>query len=306
MSVTIYDIADRAGVSIATVSRVFSGRGAVAERTRRRVFAVAEELGYKPNASARSLARRKTRVVAAVVPMLTSYFFMELVRGVQDRLREDDYDLLVYTLRTPDRADGQLSRAAQRGRADGVLLCSIHPQEEEARMLHDSGLPVVLVDAAHAEFDCVCVNNREGGYLATKHLLDRGFRRIAFLAPDATSVPGLERRAGYEAALREDGVEVDEALVISGPEKDYDGYSPEAGYRAMRELLARDGRPEAVFAASDAQALGALKAVREAGLRVPDDLALIGFDDIQTSDYAGLSTLQQPTYEMGRVAAGKL
>lgn len=306
MAVTIYDIAERAGVSIATVSRVFSGQGRVAERTRQRVFAVAREIGYEPNASARNLARQTTEVVAAVVPMLTSYFFMEVIRGVQDRLSEAAYDLLVFTSRAPEEVDAQLGRATQRGRADGLLLCSTPLTDERARQLQSADLPVVLVDSAHPDFDSVSVNNRAGGQAATQHLLDQGYERIAHIAPNPISVPGLERRAGYEDALREAGLDVDERLIVTSDEAEQHGFTREAGYDAMQELLRRPQRPDAVFAASDVQALGALRALREAGLRVPEDVALIGFDDIRTSAYVGLSTMSQPMYEMGKVATDKL
>lgn len=306
MAVTIYDIAKQAGVSIATVSRVFSGNTRVASATRERVFAVAEALGYEPNVSARSLARKSTQLVAAVVPMLTSYFFMEVIRGVQDRLAESDYDLLVFTSRSPEHVDAQLIRAAQKGRADGLLLCSTPLTPDRAESLKASGSPVVLVDSVHPDFDSVAVNNREGGYTAAKHLIAQGYERIALIAPNSVSVPGVERRTGYEDALREAGRAVDDRLVVTSEDEEQHGYTREAGYAAMQRLLRLPQPPDAVFAASDVQALGALKAIREAGLRVPDDIALVGFDDIRTSAYVGLSTLSQPMYEMGKVAIDKL
>ena len=306
LSVTIYDLAEHAGVSIATVSRVFSGHGRVAEGTRARVFAAADKLGYEPHVSARSLARKHTQLVAAVVPMLTSYFFTEVIRGVQDRLALSDLDLIVFASRSPEHVDGQLARALQKGRADGLLLCSTPLTPERAAALRAASSPVVLVDSAHPDFDSVSVNNREGGYTATRHLIEQGYARIALIAPNAISRPGAERRAGYEDALREAGRSVDERLIVVSEALEQHGYTREAGYAAMQALLTRPGRPDAVFAASDVQALGALKALREAGLRVPHDVALVGFDDARTSAYVGLSTLSQPMCEMGQVALDKL
>ncbi|MDX1420463.1 MAG: LacI family DNA-binding transcriptional regulator [Rubricoccaceae bacterium] len=307
MSATIYDLAERAGVSIATVSRVFSGRGKVSDQTRKRVFAAAEELGYEPNVAARNLARKSTQLVSVVVPMLTSYFFMEVIRGIQDRLVQDDYDILVFAAHALERIDGQLERALLKGRADGLLLCSTPLTAERAEGLAGARNPVVLADAHHAAFDSVSVDSREGGYAATRHLLAQGYERIAHIAPIAVSVPGEARRAGYEAALRDAGRDADPDYVVTAdPDAERHGYTIEAGYEAMQALLALPTPPDAVFAASDMQALGALQAIREAGLRAPDDVALVGFDDIQTSGYAGLSTLRQPMYEMGHVAADKL
>ena len=306
MSVTIYDIAEQAGVSIATVSRVFNQHPRVSDRTRERVFEVAERLDYQPHVSARSLARQNTNLISAVVPMMTSYFFMEVIRGLQDRLDESAYDLLVYASRTLGKVDGQLARAAQKGRADGVLLCSTPLTEKRLDRLQTAATPVVLVDSFHPDVDSVSVDNRRGGAIAARHLLDLGRERIGLILPHLDSVPARDRRSGYFDAFQEAGREVNEALIVEcGEERDH-GYSREAGYEAMRELLARGPRPDAVFAASDVQALGALKAIREAGLHAPEDIALVGFDDIRTSAYVGLSTLRQPMYEMGKLAIEKL
>ena len=312
MAVTIYDIADQARVSIATVSRVFNGHPRVSEDTRRRVFRVAESLGYEPHASAQSLARQNTKLISAVVPMMTSFFFMEVLRGLQDRLDESDYDLLVYASRTLDRVDGQLLRALQRGRSDGLLLVSIPVTSERARRLAAGRLAVVLVDSFHEGFDSVSVDNRRGGAVAVRHLLDRGHTRIGLILPVEESVPARDRRAGYEQALTEAGHPVDEALVVAADwDHDQHGYTRFAGYRGMQTLLERfEGRPEdrptAVFAAADVMALGALRALRDAGLRVPGDVEVVGFDDVASSAYVGLTTLRQPMYEMGKMAIEKL
>lgn len=306
MPVTIYDIAEQAGVSIATVSRVFSGRARVAEQTRERVFAIASDLGYEPNVSARSLARQSTQVICAVMPMLASYFFMEVIRGVQDHLADQGYDLLVYASASPDRVDSQFERALQPGRADGLLVCSTPLQAEQVKRLSESGYPVALVDWAHPDFDSVAINNIEGGYAAVRHLLELGRERIALIMPHAESVPGIERRLGAERMLREAGLTLDPAMVVTSTETQRHGYTSDDGYAAMQTLLSRSPRPDAVFASSDEQALGALKAIRGAGLRCPEDIAVIGFDDIRTSGYVGLSTLSQPMAEMGKAAADKL
>ncbi|MEM8556870.1 MAG: LacI family DNA-binding transcriptional regulator [Bacteroidota bacterium] len=307
MSVTIYDIADRAGVSIATVSRVLNRHPRVSEKTRARVFSVAEELGYQPHVSARSLARQNTQLVAAVVPMMTSYFFMEVIRGIQDRLASSEYDLLVYASRSMEAMDDQMRRAAQKGRADGVLVCSTPLDDRQVDYLSSVDVPCVLVDAFHGAFDSVSVDNRRGGYVATQHLLAQGYRRVALIMAHPHSVPARDRREGYEAALAEAGLDLDSQLVHTSADDDtMHGYTRESGYTAMNALLALPDPPDAVFAASDVQALGALKALREAGLRAPSDLALCGFDDIRTSAYVGLSTVRQPMYEMGKLAVEKL
>jgi LacI family transcriptional regulator len=306
VSVTIYDIAEEARVSIATVSRVLNDHPRVSDATRRRVFRVAERLGYEPHASAQSLARQATRLIAAVVPMLTSYFFMEVIRGLQDRLAESGYDLLVHASRSVEDVDRSLERALPRGRADGLLLVSTPLTVERALRLARSHAPVVLVDSAHPDFDSVSVDNRRGGYEATRHLLDLGHRRIGLVMPSAASVPAAERRAGYADALAEAGLAVDGALVFAAEGEERHGYTRRAGYEAMRRLLALPERPTAVFVAADVMALGAQYAAREAGVAIPADLALVGFDDVEPSAYVGLTTLRQPMYEMGQLAIEKL
>ena len=310
MPTTIYDIAEGAGVSIATVSRVLNGNPRVSDDTRRRVLEVARDLGYAPHASAQNLARKHTRLVSAVVPMMTSAFFVEVLRGVQDHLDATDYDLLVYASRTLDRIDGQLARATQRGRADGLLVVSTPLTDARARALEASGQPVALVDAYHADLDSVTVDNRWGGAVATQHLLDRGHRRIGLLMPAEASGPATRRQSGYLDALALAGVPADPALTVAADwDHEHYGYTRFAGYRAMQVLLERSGpseRPTAVFAAADVMAFGALRAAREAGLAVPGDLEVVGFDDIEPSAYAGLTTLRQPMTEMGRLATEML
>jgi LacI family transcriptional regulator len=306
VAITIYDIAEKAHVSIATVSRVFNNHPRVQEETRRRVVEVARSLGYQPHVSARSLARQNTNLISAVVPMMTSYFFMEVMRGFQDRMEESAFDLLVFASRTLDNVDSQLGRALQKGRADGTLLCSTPLTSQRVARLKASGCPLVLVDSHHPDFDSISVDNRKGGYEATRHLIESGRSRIGLIMADPRSVPAADRRSGYVEAHVEAGRQVEDAFTWTAEEPRMHGYDKETGYVAMKALLAGRRRPDAVFVASDVQALGAMRAIREAGLRVPDDMAIVGFDDISTSAFVGLTTLRQPMYEMGKLAVEKL
>lgn len=302
---TIYDIAEQADVSIATVSRVFNGHPRVSHDTRARVLAVADALGYQPHVSARSLARRRTQLLSAVIPFMANYFFVEVLQGLQDRLARSEFDLLVYTSNALDDVDVQLARAVQRGRAAGVIVFSMPLPEARARRLKDSRQPVVLVDCVHPEFDSISVNNELGGYLAVRHCAEQGHDRIGLLMANPESIPARQRRQGYERALRERGLPLCEDLVVFSSSDYEDGYSEHDGYECMQALLAAATPPTAVFAVSDLQALGALRALREAGLRAPDDVALVGFDDIVVSEYVGLTTLRQPMRQMGELAVEK-
>ena len=309
---TIYDIAEQARVSIATVSRVLNGSPRVSELTRGRVLDVARQLGYQPNASAQNLARQNTRVVAAVVPAMTSPFYMEVLRGVQDRLDASDYDLVVYTSRTLDKVDGALGRAVRRGTSDGLLLLSTPVTEARAELLRAAG-PVVLVDVAHDAFDAVAVDNRRGGAEAIRHLAARGHARIGVVLPDRDSVPAQERLAGARDELAARGLEADDRLVVWADwDHNQHGYTRNAGYLGMQTLLERfaddpAGAPTAVFVAADVLALGALRAAREAGLDATSTaFDMVGFDDIASSAYVGLTTMRQPMAEMGTHAAERL
>ena len=312
MAVTIYDIAEEARVSIATVSRVFNRHPRVSEDTRRRVFRVAERMGYEPHSGAQSLARKGTNLISAVVPVMTSFFFMEVLRGAQDRLDPSPYDLLVYPSRTFDGVDAQLTRALQRGRSDGLLLVSVPPTPDRVGRLESAGQAAVLVDAHHEAFDSISVDNRWGGRVAAEHLIGRGHDRVGLLLPVAGNRPGDDRRAGYHDALCAAGREPDPDLVVAADwGHGVGGFTRYAGYRAMQALLDRFAdrpaqRPTAVFVAADVMAFGALRAAREAGLRVPGDLEVVGFDDVDASAYVGLTTLRQPMAEMGDLAMEKM
>jgi len=302
MGVTIYDIAAQADVSIATVSRVFNGSPRVSESTRARVEGVADALGYRPHALAQGLARKSTGVVSAVIPVLTNDFYMEVLRGIQDAVCARGLDLLVYSALMPEEVDSQLGRALQRGRADGMLLLSTPVDDVRAAQLEAGHQPIVLVDAAHPAFDSFTVDNVEGGYLAARHLIDAGYQRVALLSVSPEPPPARERREGYERALRESGRTPE---VYASAHRPY-GFSEEAGYEVMQEIIAGGNLPDALFAASDLQAPGVLSALQDAGLSAPADIALVGFDDVRVATFARLSTIRQPMYTMGHAAADRL
>lgn len=305
MGITIYDIAREADVSIATVSRVFNESPRVSAYTRERVLAVARRLDYQPHASAQNLARRRTHLISAVIPVMANYFYMEIIRGMQDALAGSDYDLIVYAAPKPESVSSQLERAAQRGFSEGLIVLSTPLSEGRVRRLKTSKRPVVLVDAVHPDFDSISMDNRKGGFMATRHLVDQGFARVAHVTITPEAPPAAERRRGYEEALAATGRNVDDTLVAAVDTQPI-GFAEESGYEATAKLLARRPPPDALFVASDVQAIGALQAIREAGLSVPGDVAIVGFDDVPVSQYVGLTTLRQPTYEMGTLAVEKL
>ncbi len=312
-SVTIYDVAEKAGVGIGTVSRVLNRSQRLAPDTRARVLKVMSELDYRPHAFAQGLAKKKTFAIAAIVPFFTGYFYVELLKGIQQAVSKHKYDLILYSADDLKKTGSYIRRTLYERRVDGVLLFSLRIPEKYGDEFQRRKLPLVLVDAFHPAHDSITVNNKEGAYQAVRHLIGLGHRCIAIVNGHLASVPAQERLAGYQRALAEAGLQVPASFVISSDELGgeamvlNDGFNKQAGYLAMRRLLeANEKRPSAVFMSSDIQAMGAIKAVREAGLRMPDDIAMVGFDDIELAEYLGLTTIKQPMFKMGEQAVDRL
>jgi DNA-binding LacI/PurR family transcriptional regulator len=296
---TIRDVARHAGVSVATVSRVLNDSPLVVEPTRERVRAAVEELGYRLNATARNLSIGRAAAIGVIVPFLTSPSVIERVRGVVERLRaRPGYDLLLFDVEVPEQRASAMRDLARGDRVAGLLVISLSVADEDVDALD---LPVVLVDAAHARLPRVVIDNVHGGTLAAEHLLAKGHRRIGFVGDLPTNAYGFtsseDRRRGFRAALSGAGVEPLERLGPHGRE--------EAGALAA-ELLALPDPPTAIFAASDLQAIGVLKTAEKLGARVPEDVAVIGFDDVDLAEIVGLTTIRQPLRAGGALAADLL
>lgn len=303
---TIYDIAKEAKVSIATVSRAFNNHPRVSSKTRKRIFEIAERHNYRPNVSAQNLARQNTYVISAIVPMMTSMFFMEVIRGIQGRLENQNFDLNILPVLSPEQSPQQLERALQRGRSDAVLLFSTWITDEQAEWISSFKQPLVLVDSNHPRFDSISVDNRRGGYLATQHLLASGYENIGLVAANPESVPSRERIIGYQQALVQHGLKVRKMNMVESKDMRLHGFSEESGYEDAKRLLMQSGSLDAIVVTSDVQALGVMRALREAGLRIPQDVALIGYDDVRLAAYTRLSTIRQPMYNMGYMAIDHL
>ena len=307
MSVTIYDIAREANVGIGTVSRVFNNHPSVSDETRSRVLQVAKRLDYHPHPYARGLARKRTNSILAVVPFFTSFFFVEVLQGVQAKLAELDCDMILYGVNHPDQVGASLRRNSARNRVDGILFFSMKLPPESAEQYQSLKTPLVLVDTYHPDFDSLSVENIQGAYAATKHLISLGHRNIGMLNANLESVPARERLQGFQMAMKESDLTPNPRFVKRSASPHLDGFTREVGYELMKEFLQLGSdMPSAIVVASDIQAVGALAALQEAGLRCPEDVALIGFDDIIIAGSLGLSTMRQPMYEMGSLAIEKL
>lgn len=307
MAITIYDIAREAKVGIGTVSRVFNNHPSVSEGTKKRVREVADRLNYQPHHYARGLARKRTDSILAIIPFFTTFFFTEVLQGVQSKLGEMDCDLILYGVNHPDQVDASLRRNAFRGRVDGVLFCSMKMPPQFAEQYLNLKIPVVLIDTYHKNFDSLSVENVKGAHTATEHLIRMGHRRIGMLSANLESVPARERLQGFRDAMREAGLQIDPSLIKHSASASLDGFTRDCGYRLMKEFIVmKSARPTAIVVSSDIQAIGALEAMQEDNICCPEDIAIVGFDDIELASHLGLTTVRQPMYQMGTLAAEKL
>lgn len=305
--VTIYDIAREASVGIGTVSRVLNNHPSVTPETRNRVKEVAKRLNYQPHTYAQRLARRQSETISAIIPFFTNYFFIEVLQGVQDRITQLGYDLVLYGVNNVDQVESYLSRALQRGKVDGILFFSMKLPEKIIPRLKETVLPIVLVNTTSQDFDSITVANAEGAYAATTHLIELGHRKVGLVNAELVSAPAIERLQGYKRALENHGITFSPALVKTGKNTKQDGFNREAGYEAMIDFIKTGSEmPRAFFVSSDIQAMGAIAALSENGLKVPDDVAIVGFDDIELARHIRLTTMRQPMYQIGVLALDRL
>jgi LacI family transcriptional regulator len=297
----IRDVAERAGVGVGTVSRVLNDSPGVARVTRERVRAVVDELGYRPSAAARRLSLGRTMTLGVIAPFFTRPSVVERLRGIDDVIGESHYDLMLFNVETREQRAAALTRFARRDRVDGVIVISLPLADAEVRALGRDGVRAVVVDGAHRSLPHVTIDDVEGGRLATRHLLEAGHRRVAFVGDREGNPFGFgssqRRLEGMSQVLRDAGLELPEELVRRGPH----GRVP--AQAMTTELLALACPPTAIFAASDVQALGVLDVAAESGVPVPGALSVVGFDDIELADAAGLTTVRQPLRESGRAGA---
>jgi LacI family transcriptional regulator len=299
LSVTIKDVARQASVSVATVSRALNGHENVADAVRTRVLAVARELRYSPHHAARSLSSRRTNTIGVVLPDLYGEFFSELMRGVDQVARDHGQHLLVSSYHGNPQEQAEALRT-MRGRVDGLLLMS--PYADDAGRLSEHLVPtqpVVLINsqAQDLELPALTIDNRRAAGEMVRHLAEGGRQRIAFIAGPSDNFDARDRRTGYLDALRA-------ALPGAAPWVIDGDFSEASGHAAAQRLLESETRPDAVFAANDMMALGCLFALQQAGVDVPADIAVAGFDDIPLARYAhpSLTTMRVDIAGLGAQA----
>jgi LacI family transcriptional regulator, galactose operon repressor len=302
--VTIKQVAREAGVSIATVSRVWNGTAPVSAPARRRILAVARRLRYVPHVGAQSLITRRTRTVGVLLPELYGEFFSELLRGVDRSARHHGYQVLVSGFHG-DPAELEAGLRATRGRVDGLLAVTPDLTARRIARIVPDGLPVVMVASSArggSPFDTIGIDNAGGAAAVVRHLVALGHRRIAFVKGPERNADARERLEGYRRAVRAVGAEAAPSLEIEGD------FREESGGRAAVTALGLDPRPSAMFAANDAMAIGALASLHDAGIAVPGGMALVGFDDVPLARFVTppLTTVKVSMEELGRRAMERL
>jgi LacI family transcriptional regulator len=303
MKSNIKEVARRAGVSIATVSRVFNRSSLVTKETSDRVMRIARQLKYSPNASARSLSMKKTYTFVVLFPDLHGEFFSEVIRGADQTAQKNSYNMLLSSAH--NSADEIISGLnAMRGRVDGLIIMSPHISAHALNSTLPKSLPVVLLNCVidDTSFDSIVVDNFNGSYEIVKHLLMHDHHRIAVIKGVEGNYETGERLRGYRYAVAMHNGLISDDLEITGD------FSEESGYDAIGKLMKLKPRPTAVFASNDSMAIGALKGLHDAGIRVPEDMALAGFDDIPIVRYIkpSLSSVHVPIYELGILAVQRL
>ena len=301
-SVTIRDVAKKAGVGIGTVSRVLNRNPAVRETTRLKVLAAIEELEFTPSPIARRLSLGKTMTVAVIAPFFVRASYIERFRGLDKVLAESEYDFVLYNVETTTRRDHYFRELARSDRVDGLLIMSLSPTDHTVDAFINAGIPTVLVDATHPRLSHIIIDDHEGGYKATKHLLALGHRKIAYLSDHMHEnpfnfQPVIDRYNGYRQALAEANIPFNSAYHRQGE------LTRRAAKVQARELLTLPDPPTAIFAYSDTQAFGALRAAEELGISVPDDVSIIGYDDIEITEYLHLTTIRQELFQSGQRGA---
>ncbi len=300
---TIKDVAREAGVSVATVSRVFNDSGRVNDETRHRVRVVAERLRFWPNGVARSLITNRTHAIGVLLPDLHGEFFSEVIRGIDLAARREGLHVLVSSSHS-DTHELVSALRSMRGRIDGLLILAPEPESIPAIRASAWGCPVVLLGPGGEtpDFDTVALANFDGAYAVVRHLQRLGHRRIATITGPPNNRDAQQRLEGYRAGLREAGVPQPRSFEVRGD------FTEPSGYQGARAVLKLTPRPTALFVANDVMAVGALGALREAGVRVPNDVAVAGFDDIALARHLTppLTTVHVDAYQLGERALQRL
>lgn len=300
----IKDVAAMAGVSASTVSRVLSGKSYVNAQTRQRVLEAVKQMDYSPNVLAKSLKMGRSNTIALMVPSIQNLIFPDITRGVEDTARKNGFTVVLCNTDEDVEIEKSYINKLKKRWIDGFIVCSMMPGSDHIRVLRDEGFPLVVVSRCSKEdhLDAVIVDNYQAAYNAVNYLIRTGHRRIALALGREEVILYRERCEGYLAALRDNQIPIEENLIM----RETNGNN--SFYYLTKSMLAGDAWPDAIFATSDPKAIVILHALHDVGVRIPEDISVLGFDNVYMSALVEppLSTVAQPLYEMGVVAATKL
>lgn len=304
MAITIKDVARIAGVSIATVSAALNDKPGVGADTKFRVLAVAEKLGYELNILASALVTKKTHTIGLIISDISNPFFTKVVRGIEDVANENGFNLVLCNTDEEGQKEKGYLRILQRKQVDGFIIVSSERNSTHIKSLVEDNVPVVLLDRKleGIHTDSVVVDNIEGSYKAVSHLINLGHRKIGIIHGPKTIMTGRDRLEGYQRALRDYNLPLDSKYIKEG------NFKQEGGYSKTLELLELKDPPSALFVANNLMTLGAFKALKEEGIKIPEKIALIGFDNMEWAPLANppLTAVSQPIYKLGTSAANLL
>lgn len=301
---TIYEVAKHVGVSAATVSRVINESPHVSDDTKRKVLEAMQELNFAPQLTARKLATGEPQMMAVVVPSFTTPYYNEVLKGIKDEIAHIDLDMMLYNTGSKN-PEARMKHFFDRGMADAVLILSIDIPDDVHQQLQANHTPTVLVNAKHPDYDYYRVDDFQGGYLAGEYLAEQGFESIGMITGlDTSSTAGRIR--GFREALKEHDITIEDDFTIQGDSEKHRGFSEESGFEAITKFKQLGYFPEAIFCLNDSLAIGAMYALSRLGKKVPEDVAIMGYDNIKLSQYHDLTTIDQQMYTTGVEAIKRL
>ncbi|MCP9292646.1 MULTISPECIES: LacI family DNA-binding transcriptional regulator [Gracilimonas] len=303
--VTIYEVAKRAEVAISTVSRVLNGSENVSKVTKEKVEKAIDDLNFRPQVNARKLASKEPQMLAIAVPSFTTPYFNEVLKGVKDEIKKMDLDIIMYNTGSKDPEEA-VQNFFDRGTADAVILLSIDVSDKVHKLIQATRTPAVLVNASHPSYDYFMLNDYKGGYLAGEHLVKQGFEELGMITSVVESRASLQRIQGFKDALKNYKMKIDQSLFKSGDSTKHGGFTEESGFEAIYKFDKQGKFPDAIFCSNDTQAVGAIYALSKLGMKVPDDVAIMGYDNIKLSKYLELTTIDQKMYTIGVQATKRL
>lgn len=295
---TIYEIAEKVGVSTATVSRVLNDSPRVSDKTKKRILKAMREMNYAPRLTARKLASSKPELIGVIVPSFTTPYFNEVLKGIKDEIGNTDLDMMIYNTGSDNPQVG-LREFFSRGIADALIVLSIDLPDKINKQLLATEVRTVLVNATHPDHSYFQVDDYRGGQMAAKHLLAQGYESIGIISAAEESTMTKERSRGFTDYLDKQGIEIKKEHFVRGTISKHAGFSEESGFEAVHELDKRGTFPEAIFCLNDTLAIGAIYALSRLGIKVPEDVAIMGYDNIKLSKYFDLSTIDQKMYSIG-------